>query len=176
MSSDFNFKITTPLSGKLGTVSLDLGSGSRPRNPFDASTIWGIDIEVSNLENIITADLVMQPIPFADQSVDFVTAFDFIEHIPRLIYSPDRRYPFVALMNEISRVLRPEGYFLSVTPYFPRPSAFVDPTHVNFITPNTWKYFDIQYNWAKMYGYCGSLEMIQNSEGNEHLVTLFRRL
>ena len=50
--------------------------------------------------------VVLTGMPFPDQFFDFVTAHDFLEHIPRLIYSPARRLPFVELMNEIWRVLK----------------------------------------------------------------------
>jgi SAM-dependent methyltransferase len=173
--SSFDFKINTPLAGKPGTISLDLGSGPRPRNPFSAESLWGIDIENVNLPNILTADLNVDALPFSECALDFVTAFDFIEHVPRLLYSPQRRYPFVELMNEISRVLKPGGMFLSVTPFFPQATVFVDPTHVNFITKDTWKYFDTQFNWAKMYGYKGNLSITYNDERGEHLLTIFRK-
>ena len=35
-------------------------------------------------------------------------------------------------MNEIYRVLKPNGYFLHRTPAFPAKQAFSDPTHVKF--------------------------------------------
>ena len=44
-------------------------------------------------------------------------------------------------MNEIYRVLKPNGIFYGITPVYPKESVFVDPTHVNFITKNSFKYF-----------------------------------
>jgi hypothetical protein len=72
-----------------------------------------------------------------------VTAHDFIEHIPKVICNPQRRNSFIELMNETWRVLKVGGRFLSVTPAFPQPAAFVDPTHVNIITEQIFPlYFD----------------------------------
>jgi len=117
--------------------SLDIGCGLNIRNPFNMDEIYGIDIRERAEENILTCDLAVEAIPFPDDYFDCVSAFDFIEHIPRILYIPHRRFPFIELMNEIYRVLKPEGIFLSVTPAFPQEAAWRDPTHVNVITEQT---------------------------------------
>ncbi|MGC2497226.1 MAG: methyltransferase domain-containing protein, partial [Acidobacteriaceae bacterium] len=83
--------------------SLDIGCGTEPHNPFRARRVFGIDIRANEEKNIKYADLTTEPIPFPDRYFDYVTADDFIEHIPRVIYAPERRFPFVQLMNEIWR-------------------------------------------------------------------------
>ena len=77
----------------------------------------------------------MQPIPYPDCSFDSISAFDFIEHVPRIlaINQESTKFPFVELMSEIWRVLKPNGMFYALTPAFPHGAAFHDPTHVNFI-------------------------------------------
>jgi hypothetical protein len=80
-------------------ISLDLGCGPRPENHFKADIAYGIDVRDDVDSNVVKADLVIEKIPFDNDYFDFVTARDFIEHIPRLIYAPQRRYPFVELMN-----------------------------------------------------------------------------
>lgn len=40
-------------------------------------------------------------------------------------------------MNEVHRVLKPNGIFLHQTPAYPSTVAFRDPTHVNIITEET---------------------------------------
>jgi SAM-dependent methyltransferase len=117
--------------------SLDLGCGKTPRNPFLAQTVFGVDIRPDAERHILQADLTQAAIPFDDSSMDFITAFDFIEHVPRVVYLPAIRYPFIELMNEIHRVLKPNGLFLSQTPIFPFSACFTDPTHVNPITSET---------------------------------------
>ena len=73
-------------------------------------------------------------------SVDVVTAFNFVEHVPRCLYTQHTTiFPFVNLMNEIHRVLKPGGFFYSHTPAFPSLEAFTDPTHLNIITEYTFK-------------------------------------
>ena len=94
--------------------TLDLGCGTNPRNPYNADLIYGIDIRTSpDNPNIKVADLAVESIPFESDYFDAVSAFDFIEHIPRVIYMPERRFPFVLLMNEIYRVLKKGGLFYS---------------------------------------------------------------
>ena len=129
--------------------TLDLGCGDNPKNPFNASNVYGVDIR-EDLENgIRCADLAIEKIPYEDEFFDYVTAFEFIEHIPRVVYSPKRRNSFVELMNEIYRVLKPGGLFLSSTPGYPHGVAFRDPTHVNFITNETFPlYFDDKNNYT----------------------------
>ena len=145
------------------TLSLDLGCGSNPRNPFQATKSFGVDIRGDLERNISRADLSIEPIPFGDNTFDFCTAFDFIEHIPRSIYPQGKpRLAFVELMNEIHRVLKPGGMLLHFTPAFPSKEAFQDPTHVNIITKDTMPdYFCEPKNWAKGYGFNGSFELIE---------------
>jgi SAM-dependent methyltransferase len=145
------------------SISLDLGCGETIRNPYQALKVIGLDIQ--------DADLAIQPIPYKDNYFDYVTAYDFLEHIPRLLYVPQRRYPFVELMSEIYRVLNIGGKFLSSTPAFPHGAAFQDPTHVNIITPDTfYEYFDDQKTWAKMYGFKGAFHISNMRYHGPHLI------
>jgi SAM-dependent methyltransferase len=157
--------------------SLDLGPGSNLRNPFACSSVRGIDM-VENLSlGIVAADLVVEPIPFTDKTFDYVTAYDFIEHIPRIIYQPARRLPFIELMNEIWRVLKPGGIFFSHTPIYPYASAFRDPTHVNILTVETFPfYFDDTYRWASIYGFKGSFKVVHQTIKRPHLITLLEKV
>lgn len=152
----------TPTSAK--TQTLDLGCGNIPRNPFQATELFGVDIRCNLEGNIRQADLSAGPIPFDNNMFDFCTAFDFIEHIPKNSWSQgNSRLAFIELMNETYRVLKPGGMFLHSTPAFPSKEAFQDPTHVNIITEDTMpSYFCEPTNWAKKqgYGFNGSFELI----------------
>jgi SAM-dependent methyltransferase len=119
------------------TKSLDLGCGSNPRNPFGADEVFGVDLDGNPEKGIKKADLAIERIPFDNEVFDYVTAYDFIEHVPRTIYLPERRNPFVELMSDAYRVLKMGGTFLSLTPAYPYAPAFQDPTHVNIITTDT---------------------------------------
>jgi SAM-dependent methyltransferase len=55
----------------------------------------------------VAADLA-NPLPFGEDTFDTVLATDILEHVPR----PE------ALMNEIARVLRTDGYLVLSVPFF----------------------------------------------------------
>ena len=162
--------------------SLDLGCGNMPRNPYNADEVFGVDVRDNVLKNIRAADLAVDAIPFEDNFFDFVTAFDFLEHIPRLLYVPKRRNAFVEVMNEIYRVLKVGGLFLSYTPAYPHAPVFRDPTHVNFITEETFSlYFgDVyekdQYCWASMYGFKGAFRVTFQQMRGPHLLSVMKKL
>lgn len=158
------------------TKTLDLGCGPTPQNPYKADEVFGVDIREDIGNNIAAADLAIEPIPYADGMFEFVTAFQFIEHVPRVIYAPQHRNPFVMLMNEIYRVLKVDGIFLSVTPAYPHTAAFQDPTHVNIITEETFRcYFDDTNRWAKIYGFDGHFRVLRQEWMGANLVTQLQK-
>jgi SAM-dependent methyltransferase len=161
------------------TRTLDLGCGLDPKNPFNLDEVFGIDIRESHNSNIKIADLNIEGIPFDSQFFDAVTAFDFIEHVPRILYAPKRIFPFINLMNEIHRVLKYGGFFLSYTPAFPQAPAWRDPTHVNIITEETFpQYFCEPEYTAKIYGFNGGFRLIEQywHTNGIHLVTTMQKL
>jgi SAM-dependent methyltransferase len=171
-------------SANKDTSSIDLGCGHRPRNPFKAEQCYGIDIRtVTSADKTVIrkANLAAEPIPFESSSVNFVTAFDFVEHIPRaMMIDGKNRFCFVELMNEIYRVLSTQGIFLSVTPAVPHKSAFTDPTHVNFITSETFpRYFCNNitgFPSAASYGFSGEgFDCIAQGWVGGHLATLLQK-
>lgn len=155
----------------------DLGCGaSGPRNDFGLETLIGIDLEPSADGRILGCDLSKDPIPLASESQDLLTAYDFLEHIPRWERHEDLpRYPFVELMNEVHRVLRPNGLFFSQTPAFPAPEAFRDPTHVNIISEDTFELYFCGSRWAGGYGFRGQFRLLMQGWNGPHLLTLLVR-
>jgi SAM-dependent methyltransferase len=87
-----------------------------------------------------------EPLPFPDASVDAVWAWDFLEHVPSQVWVQDAgrwqvRYPRVAALREIYRVLKPGGFCFSATP-IRDPEWAQDPTHTAPPwRPETWDYF-----------------------------------
>ena len=141
------------------TRHLDLGCGPVPRNPYQRDELFGVDLSGSaDGGPIRKANLVMQAIPFADNSFESVSAYDFLEHVPRVMPTADgqnTRFPFIELMNEVWRVLKPGGLLYAITPVYPSKAAFQDPTHVNIMTVDTHTYFTRPQNMAAMYGFTG---------------------
>lgn len=173
----FYSRFSANASENLNSSTLDLGCGGVPRNPFKADLIYGIDIRDSTNSNIARADLAQERIPHADDSMDYITAFDFLEHVPRVVYLPQIRYSFVELMNEIYRVLVPGGLFLAQTPVYPFSACFTDPTHINPITSETFsQYFDDQRQWGRMYGFKGAFKIESQVRYSTHLISVLRKV
>lgn len=150
-----------------GDRHLDLGCGKFPRNPYGRKHLCGVDLRplpASTDFDYRVANLVLDPIPYEDSSFASVSAFDFVEHVPRILLAADGRgtvFPFIRLMDEIWRVLQPGGRFYAVTPAFPHAAAFTDPTHVNIITEGTHAYFCGDKPMARMYGFAGQFEVLR---------------
>lgn len=143
------------------TKHLDIGCGGIPRNPYASNELHGLDLKLrknADYGNITMheGDAIFNKLPFEDGSFSSVSAYDFLEHIPRVIYvDGEAIFPFVNFMSEVYRILKPGGKFFALTPYYPRESCFSDPTHVNFITKSSHQYFCKPDCWAKMYGFEG---------------------
>jgi SAM-dependent methyltransferase len=161
--------------------TLDLGCGPQPVNPFEADFVQGIDIPEDVDKGVLKADLSFDPIPCADCSLDFVTAHDFIEHVPRVIATHSgSRFPFIELMSKVHRVLKPGGFFYSRAPAYPHNEVFQDPTHVNIITSNTFPYYFCWHGlggpWARIYGSRGRLDLVQQRWSGPRLLTVMRKM
>ena len=148
------------------SIHVDLGAGNLPRNPFRAAEVIATDFHSGFINSsgikFVKADLT-RGLPFESESIDSFSAYDLLEHIPRWEReNGEIRFPFIDLMSEISRCLKPGGLFLAVTPAFPGEGAFQDPTHVNFISPSTIKYFVNPDAWARNleYGFTGKFDCV----------------
>lgn len=143
------------------TRHLDLGCGPVPRNPYRRDELFGVDIaprERHGVCTVLAGNLSLQPIPFDTDHFESVSAFDFFEHVPRVLPTADgraTRFPFIELMNEVSRVLRPGGLLYAMTPCYPSREAFQDPTHVNIMTDRSHLYFTGAQPLGRMYGFNG---------------------
>ncbi len=100
---------------ELKGVLLDVGCGEMPYKklltsfPSNVEKYIGMDIENPLYQQNIKPDLFWEGnnIPLEDNSVDCVIATEFFEHVP---------YPEI-IMEEISRVLKPEGVLFLTVPF-----------------------------------------------------------
>lgn len=164
------------ITASSSSLALDLGSGSFPRNPFEAARVFGADVRGG--DGVFEVDIVgSQSLPFPDALFHYITAHDFIEHVPRVLVVDGKTVnPFINLMNEIYRLLAVNGLFYSKTPAWPHPEVFVDPTHVNVITEHTFPaYFSGSAPWAANYGFHGCFELISQDWAGCHLLTLLKK-
>jgi len=99
-------------NGRARVLDIGCGTGLILQGISGESYAIGVDFsskalsfcEKRNLENLVRGDV--RDLPIATSSVDLVLALDLLEHI-----EDDK-----GLMNEIRRVLKPEGYLLATVP------------------------------------------------------------
>lgn len=85
------------------------------------------------------------PWPIASGSVDEAECSHFVEHIPHQVHwfgYPLEKDGLFMFMEEVYRVLRPEGTITITCPYYLSQRAVQDPTHCRGISENTFMYFD----------------------------------
>ena len=164
------------------TLAVDLGSGPEPANPFRADRVIGIDAHSSGTD-VISCWIGLEPLPLESSSFDVVTAFDFLEHLPRAIWRDGVVVnTFIDTMSEVWRILKPQGLFVARTPAYPHPEAFQDLTHVKVITDTTVSYFarrpqadgSLIDAWGpelgRRYGFKGSFVLLSQQWDHSHLI------
>lgn len=95
-------------------------------------------------------------LPFEDSSVDEVFSQDFLEHI-----KPEDKIP---LMNEIWRVLKPDGVMDHTIPMAGSRNDFGSPSHLSHWHPQQFEHFDIdsyRYRIDHVYeGFIGAFKYV----------------
>lgn len=169
--SFLNYKFRPPYQWGIDSkVHVDLGAGSFPRNPFNASELIAFDVldpkDIAiNTELNVSILKYMQvfrfkKFPLGDNSVNSISGFDFLEHLSREPQAEANEFIFI--MNETFRILKSGGIALFVTPAFPLKTAFQDPTHINILTKDTYEYFCGNNPLAHKlgYGFEGRFEIV----------------
>ena len=127
-----------------GGIKLDIGCGHNKHGPewvgLDGQELEGVDI---------VHDFNVHPWPLPDECVIQAICSHVIEHIPPVVVTMEgTRFPFIEFMDEVWRILLPDGQFAISLPYGTSPGMLQDPTHCNFCNENTWLYFDPLENKA----------------------------
>ncbi|MEW6008478.1 MAG: methyltransferase domain-containing protein [Candidatus Omnitrophota bacterium] len=105
-------------------ICLDLGCGSRKKEGY-------IGVDIVDLEGVDIVCSIENGIPINNDCVDKIHSVYFFEHINNLIF----------LFQEIYRICK-NGAIVKITvPYYSSINAFKDPTHKQFFTEETFRYF-----------------------------------
>lgn len=121
---------------RAGGIRLDIGCGANKQPGFvgmDVLALPGVDI---------VHDINIHPWPLPDECALVAMCSHLVEHIPPVAIGANGTwFPFIAFMDEVWRVLKPEGQFAIVCPHGWSAGYLQDPTHCNAINENTWAYF-----------------------------------
>ena len=94
--------------------------------------------------------------PWEDSSIDYILGIDIIEHLTNKINT----------MNEIWRVLKPEGVAELEVPTTNGECAFADPTHVSFWNSKSFSYFLVGHpyrcQYAEAYGIRAKFTVVES--------------
>jgi hypothetical protein len=137
-ANSFDDPVIAAIFEKHGGIQLDIGCG------YNKEPGW-VGMDIQDLPGVdIVWDFNIHPFPLPDESVILAKCVHVIEHIPPVMIDPDRGtwFPFIEFMNEVWRILKPRHLFVIQVPFGMSQGYYQDPTHVNIINENTWRYFD----------------------------------
>lgn len=125
------------LAEKAAGINLDIGCGANKQGDD-----W-VGMDIRDLPGVdIVHDVNVHPWPLPDECVRLALTSHLIEHIPPVMV--DRHgtwFPFMAFMDEVWRIMRVGGEFMSALPHGSSQRFIQDPTHCNMVNETTWDYF-----------------------------------
>lgn len=119
------------LREKPDAVKMDLGCGMNPDEGF-----IGVDF-YADAPGILRIDLYSYPWGIESESVDYLRASHFVEHVP----------DWDAHFTEAWRILKPFGHYEIISPYYMNRRWFQDPDHKQPILQERFLY--LSRNWRK---------------------------
>ncbi len=138
VSNKYIYQLITEWCRRNNYPMLDLGGAHNSPPGFKSVDLRNADVNCD----------ITKGLPFPDNSVGCIRAYDFLEHIPHCRDSSCDHGASaggapctVGLMNEFYRVLAPGGWLVSRTPSSDGRGAFQDPTHISFWNPNSFWYY-----------------------------------
>jgi len=112
-------------------MRLNIGSGlTRKKGFINVDFCSHVDKEGKQYTDVI-CDIEKEPLPYEDNSVDEIACYEVLEHLDDLIFA----------MNEMWRVLKPEGILRGKVPREGGRGALADPTHKRVFITDTFDYF-----------------------------------
>jgi len=114
-------------------MKLNLGAGKDIKSGYT-------NHDIANLPGInIIHNLNQYPWPWDNNTFDKVIAMDILEHLD----------DFVKSMEELHRILKPNGTVMIRVPYWNHSCAYIDPTHKRGFHEQTFHFFDVNSNYFK---------------------------
>ena len=107
-----------------GTKKLNIGCGTDIRLGWvnlDSADISGVDV-VHDIEKL--------PLPFEDNTFDEILCQDVLEHVE-----------YIPVLQDLHRILKPDGEITIQVPHFTSRNNFIDPTHKKRFSINTFDFF-----------------------------------
>ena len=127
-------------------LRLDLGCGQNLQKGWVGMDVRPLDLPE---ERFIHHDIETFPWPLEDDSCAIVLASHILEHVSPVVYSLEQKERYqlvkqpgiVAIMNEMWRVLEPDGQAQITGPYGWSHGFVQDPTHTKPLNETTFAYF-----------------------------------
>lgn len=170
-----------------GGIKLDIGCGANKQGDdwvgMDVQPLPGVDI---------VHDLLDIPWPLPDECVLTAITSHVLEHIPKTQVIMDGGklrtiHPLIMVMDEIWRVMKPDGNFAIAVPHGASKGFIQDPTHAAPLNEITWAYFDPEAFGGLFYSFYrpkpwrikllpnGEPQLYFSPEGNMEVVLVKRR-
>ena len=130
-------------------IALELGCGNRKRHRE------AIGIDILDYPDVdIVGDVYEVLASFPAQSVDAVYSYHFIEHVP------DAK----KLLDDLARIVKPNGHVEFIAPHFSNPYFYSDPTHRSFFGLYTFCYYANKSPFSRQvptYGYKAAFSIVK---------------
>ena len=113
-------------------IMLDIGCGANKQKGF-------VGMDKRKIEGVvdIVHDLEIFPYPIPDEKCLTIVGSHIVEHV--------KPWLMLSFMDELWRIMRPEGQLALAMPYGVSFGYVQDPTHCNPCNEATWQYFDPDY-------------------------------
>jgi len=142
--------------------NLNIGCGQ-----LDFPDCLNVDIRKTPIVHMIV-DLESFPYPFKDEQFESIYAFDVIEHFDNVIRA----------MEELHRVLKPDGLLFIRTSNWRTENSFCDPTHRHFFTSKSFDFFDPSSWFGQKYGYYTDkkFQVLERGEDGQERVFVLQKI
>lgn len=105
-------------------MKLNIGCG------HDVKQGW-VNLDISPIEGVdVVHDLSDLPLPFEDNTFDYILCMDVLEHLE-----------YIPVLKDLHRILKPSGTIKIQVPHFTSRYSFGDPTHRKLFSIMTFEFF-----------------------------------